>query len=196
MGIATPDISTQRRIAALERKIDQLERLLLKQSRPEKHTTPLYARLWRATLNANMSSGTAAADLLELDGTDTLLDITVSDPINLVEMLESGDPCYCIEQLDMDGTRKFIAIGNPAVNVKTFARFTLDAALAKTDASVQADITAQYGPGKDHASITNITIYNVAAASNYIFEGASGAAGIIFWDHDNAKWWIIQMECP
>jgi len=194
-GIVTPDRSMQRRVNDLERRVEELSALVMQLSRPGKHVTPLNARLWRCSLNENMGSNTAGADLLTLGGTDTSLDVTVNDPIDLVESAENGDALYCLEQIDLDGTRYFIAFGAPKENVKTFCRFTLDSALATTDASKDATITAQYGPGKDHAT-TDITIYNVAASSNYIFEGDSGDAGIGFWDHDGDKWWIVQLECP
>jgi len=194
--LPTPDSSLRRRIADLEQKLDRLEAQLAKQSRPDKHVAPLHARLWRCTLNENMgatTAGQASADLLQLDGTDTALDVTVKDPLSGCETAGNGDALFCFEQLDMDGTRYFVVLCE--AQVKTFARFTLDEALATTDADCEATITAQYGPGDDHAT-TDITLYNIAASSDYIFEGDSGDAGLCLWDHKNAKWWIVQMECP
>lgn len=55
-------------------------------------------RLYRFTLNANMSGGSADADILEMDGTDTTIDADVEDPVNIFSTLESGDPGLCILQ--------------------------------------------------------------------------------------------------
>jgi hypothetical protein len=196
MGIVTPDILLRRRVDKLERLVGSMASQLFLLSRPAKDVVPLSARLWRCTLNEDMGASTggqAAADLVELDGTDTGLDVTVKDLLSNCETAKNTAGLFCFEQLDMDGTRYFVALAQNVV--KTFCRFTLDEALATTDASCDATITAQYGPGDDHAT-TDITLYNVAASSNCIFEGASGAAGIALWDHKNAKWWIVQMECP
>lgn len=49
------------------------------------------ARLYRFTLNASLASGTAAADLLEMDGTDTGIDVTVRDPLGIFAALTAVD---------------------------------------------------------------------------------------------------------
>lgn len=79
---------------------------------------------------------------------------------------------------------------------KLLVRFTLDAALATSDASKAATITNQYGPGVD-ATSTAITVHNLltSTAATYVFSGASGAAGLAMWDADQ-NYRIIQMECP
>lgn len=45
------------------------------------------ARLYRFTLNASLASGTADADILEMDGTDTTVDATVRDPLGIFATL-------------------------------------------------------------------------------------------------------------
>ena len=45
------------------------------------------ARLYRFTLNASLASGTADADILEMDGTDTGIDATVRDPLGIFASL-------------------------------------------------------------------------------------------------------------
>jgi hypothetical protein len=79
---------------------------------------------------------------------------------------------------------------------RTFCRFTLNAALATTDASKAATITHQYGRGTKHD--TAITVYNFSAAvgGNYEYHGASGASGKAFYDPIEKKWHIFDMECP
>lgn len=57
--------------------------------------------LWRYTLNADFSGSplSAAADLLEMDGTDTGEDITVYDYLNVFGgVLSNGDAGYCCQQ--------------------------------------------------------------------------------------------------
>lgn len=81
------------------------------------------------------------------------------------------------------------------INYKPLVRFTLGGALSTSDATASASITAQYGPGVDNS--TSITVRNIetSTASQYIFEGASGAAGIAGWDFSQT-YQILQLECP
>lgn len=80
--------------------------------------------------------------------------------------------------------------------LKPFCRFTLNAALATSDASVAATITDQYGPGADHTT-TTITVYNFLThdAGVYQYEGDSGDAGKAYWD-SGTSWHVFDMECP
>jgi hypothetical protein len=79
---------------------------------------------------------------------------------------------------------------------RLFCRFTLNAALATSDASKAATITHQYGRGSTHP--TAITVYNflTKTAGTYEYHGASGAAGKAFYDPIEKKWHIFDMECP
>lgn len=79
---------------------------------------------------------------------------------------------------------------------RIFGRFTLDAALAKTDATKSGTLTAQCGRGSQHPSA--ITLNNPADATNgnYTYSGASGASGWAFYDPIQMKWWIFDMDCP
>lgn len=53
---------------------------------------------WRFTLNANWSAGVAAADILEMDGTDTTTDANVRDPLGIFSALANGDAGICFLQ--------------------------------------------------------------------------------------------------
>jgi hypothetical protein len=79
---------------------------------------------------------------------------------------------------------------------KRLCRFTLDAALAVSDASVEATIASQYGDGVAHAS-NDITVYNLLThtAGTYVFEADSGDAGLAYYD-SGTSWRILNMECP
>lgn len=67
------------------------------------------SRLYRFTLNATLASGTADADILEMDGTDTGIDDTVRDPEGIFASLVTvGDSGLCLMQ---DG--KFYVIQAP-----------------------------------------------------------------------------------
>jgi hypothetical protein len=197
MSLLPPDPLTARRIANLERQVEQLQQQLRLMA-VSRGVTPLNARLWRATLNEAFGATTAdiaAADLVTLDGTDTLMDVSLYDPLGVSGALAADDALLCFEQIDVDGTTRFVPMAAGGITNKLLCRFTLDAALATTDASKAATITHQYGPGSAHAS-TSITVYNLAkAGSGYLFEGASGAAGLAYWD-SGTSWRIIQMECP
>ena len=54
--------------------------------------------LFRFTLNASLSTGTADADILEMDGTDTGTDADVLDPLGIFSSLTTGYPGLCIMQ--------------------------------------------------------------------------------------------------
>lgn len=107
-----PDDKLWRRVAALERQVGQLQQMIRVMSQT-RGTTPLNARLWRATLNAAFSSHTASADLLTLDGVDTGLDVTLYDPLDVFVDLVGTEGLYVAEQIDMDGTRRFIPLQCP-----------------------------------------------------------------------------------
>lgn len=84
------------------------------------------------------------------------------------------------------------AIGKSPI-VTPICQFTLGATLATTDASKSATIT---NCNIDSLEGDSITVYNHPASSNYIFEGDSGDYGTAWYDQNNDKWWIVQMECP
>lgn len=56
------------------------------------------AKLFRFTLNASLASGTADADILKMDGTDTGIDANVLDPLGIFSILLNGDPGICVKQ--------------------------------------------------------------------------------------------------
>lgn len=56
-------------------------------------------RLYRFTLNASLASGTADADILEMDGTDTGIDEDVLDPEGIfADLTTVGDSGLCLYQ--------------------------------------------------------------------------------------------------
>ena len=56
-------------------------------------------KLFRFTLNASLASGTADADILLMDGTDTGTDATVRDPLGIFASLVTvGDAGLCLRQ--------------------------------------------------------------------------------------------------
>lgn len=115
----------------------------------------------------------------------------------LAKQGNAGLICYGSTTLGAAKTAPLIAVAFPgASNLKPLCRFTLDAALATSEASEGATITDQYGPGADHSE-TDITVYNMLTSTTdvYLFEGAIGAAGLAMWD-SGTGWKILQMECP
>jgi hypothetical protein len=77
---------------------------------------PLSSRLWRAKLNEAFGATTthvAAADLLTIDGVDTSLDVSLYDPLDVFEEWVTDDELYVFEQIDMDGTRRFVPMQSP-----------------------------------------------------------------------------------
>lgn len=78
---------------------------------------------------------------------------------------------------------------------KPHCRFTLDAALATSDASKSATITSQWGQGITHPT-TSITVENLLTSTGglYLFEGASGAAGRASYK-TGTTWNIENMQC-
>jgi hypothetical protein len=57
------------------------------------------SRLFRFTLNASLASGTADADILLMNGTDTGIDATVRDPLGIFASLTAvNSPGLCLRQ--------------------------------------------------------------------------------------------------
>ncbi len=75
----------------------------------------------------------------------------------------------------------------------TMVRFTLDSALATSDASKAATVD----DSQSSLDGDSITVYNpeTATASTYIFAGDSGDAGLAM-KREDGDFWIVQMECP
>ena len=112
MSHAFPDPIMARRVAALERQVEQLQQQLRLMA-VSRGVVPLNARLWRATLNAGFSSHEAAADLLTISGTDTGLDVTLYDPLDVFVDLAGTEGIYIFEQIDVDGTTRFVPMQCP-----------------------------------------------------------------------------------
>ena len=114
-GHIPPDPITLRRVANLERQVEQLQQQLRLMA-VSRGVTPLGARLWRATLNEAFGATTslsAGADLLTLGGTDTGLDVTLYDPLSVFVSLAGTEGLYVFEQIDMDGTTRFVPMQCP-----------------------------------------------------------------------------------
>ena len=108
-----PDPSLTRRVAELERRLREMELTLARNALDAKYVQPIAGRLWLFTLNEDMgesTAGEAAADLLGLDGTDMLKDVTVTDPHDIFSTLVDTGAGVCVEQLDVGGTRYYIVI--------------------------------------------------------------------------------------
>jgi hypothetical protein len=70
------------------------------------------ARLYRFTLNESLADGTADADILEMDGTDTGIDDTVRDPVGIFATLTAVNAAgLCLYQ---DGKYWVIQAACPA----------------------------------------------------------------------------------
>ena len=192
--MTVPDRSLERRVAYLERRLQEMEMSLARQELLPAKVTPLAGRLWRFTLNADISSGTASADLLELGGDDTNLDVTVTDANGRYAGLKNTCAGLCVEQLDLNGTRKFIIIDVP---LKQFCRFTAGGDFDTSDSSVSGTIVTQFGQGQDHPS-TSATFNNLETSTGltYVFEGDEDDAGLALYSGSGTTWYIVQMECP
>jgi hypothetical protein len=102
----------------------------------------------------------------------------------------------CIVALEHDwtatGPQWAVVILGGVAGGAGFARFTLAATLATTDAS-QAGCTVDESWGGQAAA--TITVYNLPASTGYIFYGAAGHKGLATFDAPAGKWWIVQLEC-
>ncbi len=108
------DVSMERRLAYLERRVQELELTLARTQLEPKRVQPLNGRLWQFTLNEDFgdtSADYADADLLDLDGTDTLIDVDVYDGrTQFATYIGTGDGGWCVEQMALDGTRYYVVI--------------------------------------------------------------------------------------
>ena len=94
------------------------------------------------------------------------------------------------------GSNRYLCDFLKGTGYKPLVRFSLDAALAKADASKSATIEFQVGPGTDHDALTTITVKNPADATNgnNTYAGAIGATGWAVWD-TGTEFHIIDMDC-
>jgi hypothetical protein len=111
MSVPVPDKLLWRRVAALEQQVSQLD-AELKRVTGSRSILTLASRTWRFRLNESFSDGEADADLLDLDGNDTNMDVVVKDPLLIFQTLgvTTDDEGYAEEQIDLDGTRWFLVI--------------------------------------------------------------------------------------
>ena len=106
-------------VGQLERELIELRRLVKELLQPKSkarvvnvgNSTPA-ENLFRFTLNASLATGTADADILEMDGTDTGIDADVLDPLGIFATLVTiGDAGLCLRQ---DGNYYVIQAECPA----------------------------------------------------------------------------------
>jgi len=97
----------ERRVAHLRRRLETMRETVLR------GTLPISGRLWIFQLNEAFGNTTvykAAADLIELQGTDTLLDVTLTDVLQCISSSETGQSGLCVEQYDIDGTLMYVPL--------------------------------------------------------------------------------------
>lgn len=105
----------EREAERLRQRVAHLEKLVAQLMQPKsvaRLITPEFLNLYRFTLNASLATGTADADILEMDGTDTGLDEDVLDPLGIFAALTAVDSAgLCIYQ---DGKYYVIQAACPA----------------------------------------------------------------------------------
>ena len=73
-------------------------------------------------------------------------------------------------------------------------RFSLDGALLTTDASQASCQVEDFWQGSTPGA--TVTVWNMTASANYVFEGDAGDMGLATLDDIDDKYRIVQMECP
>lgn len=211
-GTPTPDPFPDRQLRVLERVVSHLvaQQLGQRLAAAELHRDVRLAKTVQASSSYPTSGNTFWIRFLDASFSPSSAGSTTLTTYERTAEGDSDDAADCLAReinglYLPEGTLVFALWQRPAsgtgewwlhaINpLKRLCRFTLNAALATSDASKAATITNQYGPGKDHAS-TAITVYNLLSgtvASTYTFEGASGEAGLAEYD-SGTSWRIIQM---
>jgi hypothetical protein len=111
MTVPVPDKQLWRRIQALEHTIEHLS-AEIRRVTASRSLTPLTGRIWLFTCTGEFTGKNAAADLYDLDETDTAVNITVEDPLMNWETLSlgTGSQGVCEEQIDLKGKRHYIVV--------------------------------------------------------------------------------------
>jgi hypothetical protein len=198
--MSVPDKSLTRRVAYLERRINELELNLVRQTDIHRTVTPLSSRLWRFELLEDFDAQHfAAANLLTVHGDDTGKNVEIYDPEGFFEDagVGNGDAGYCLEQICICGDTLWVAIQpRGTTQKKPFCTFKANGSFTTTSASVAGTIQTQFGEGQDHAS-TSATFYNLdESGGDYVFEGDTNDWGIALYSGTSTYWYIVQMECP
>jgi hypothetical protein len=201
MTVPVPDPLLWRRVAALERQVQQLETTLRRMS-VTRSITPLSARLWRATLNEAFGATTAhvaAADLLSIVGTDTGLDISLFDPLDMHTALATDDGLYALEQIDVDGTRRFVPLqslvgGNSVATTATIipARSgNVPGGPIEVIKKKIVDITAS---PLAFESDGTVNVYSWVQSPSS--DPGNGVLWIFIEQDENGVWWFTGEDCP
>lgn len=109
--VPVPDRLLWRRVGLLEQTVEHLSAELRRVS-GSRSLTPLTGRIWLFTCTGEFTGKNAAADLYDLDETDTGVNITVEDPLlNWSALgLGTGSQGVCEEQIDLAGKRHYIVV--------------------------------------------------------------------------------------
>ena len=132
------------------------------------------------------------------DGKNPGSTVTLQDPQGLFVRALQGGKGIAIwnEQYDSgNGAYEVIECQSKAGWIK----FTITSSdLATTDASKSGQTVDSYGGSQQDVQNpgTTVTIYNMAASSNYLFEGVVGHKGMALYNAADDKYNIVQMECP
>lgn len=150
----------------------------------------------RFTTNSGLSGGNDTSDIADWWGgphygvSPPGTTQAVYDSAGVYDIVGADAKGYAVYN-DVDDRYEIVNV----VDKRPLVRFTLSATLTTSSASASATITAQYGIGITTAS-TSITVHNLqVSGGGYLFEGASGAAGLALWA-GGTNYRIIQMECP
>lgn len=136
--------------------------------------------------------GLAACTVAVSDAAHGYANIADGQTDKLSSSAARGVPIYTKESGTGDKLAVVILGGQVLRQARGIA-FTATTSFTASSASVAASVSSYwdgYSPG------SSLTVYNVAASSDYIFEGASGAKGKAEWNDRAARYEIYQMECP
>lgn len=170
-------------------------------------------RIWMATAKTtitaatggdagtNYAVGTGEVYLLELDQDSSQLWKSEASPggtwrsVPVFNLYDNSIPISTKLVFPVIQDRKGLFWVATPIIFKPHCRFTLNAALTTSAASVAATITHQWGQGIAHPT-TSITVENLLTDTGgvYLYEGASGAAGRASYK-SGTTWNIENMQC-